>query len=58
MSEGGVSGLTECWQSILDGAYGRDIWPGGKKPLDIHHIYSGGYENSLNSLPNANARCV
>ena len=28
--------FTECWQSILDGAYGRDIWPGGKKPLDIH----------------------
>ena len=47
--------FTECWQSILDGAYGRDIWPGGKEPLDIHHIYSGGYENSLNSLPNANA---
>ncbi len=47
--------FTECWQSILDGAYGRDVWPGGKKPLDIHHIYSGGYENSLNSLPNANA---
>ena len=47
--------FTECWQSILDGAYGRDIWPGGKKPLDIHHIYSGGYENSLYSLPNANA---
>lgn len=47
--------FTECWQSILDGEYGRDIWPGGKKPLDIHVIYSGGYENSLNSLPNANA---
>lgn len=46
---------TECWQSILDGAYGRDVWPGGKKPLDVHVIYCGGYENSLNSLPNANA---
>ena len=46
---------TECWQSILDGAYGRDFWPGGKKPLDIHMIYSGGYENCLNSMPNANA---
>ena len=46
---------TECWQSILDGAYGRDVWPGGKKPLDIHVIYSGGYQNSMNSLPNANA---
>lgn len=47
--------FTECWQSILDGEYGRDIWPGGKKKIDIHQIYSGGYENSLNSLPNANA---
>ena len=46
---------TECWQSILDGAYGRDSWPGGKKPIDIHVIYTGGYQNSLNSLPNANA---
>lgn len=46
---------TECWQSILDGEYGRDVWPGGKRPIDIHVIYSGGYENSLNSLPNANA---
>lgn len=47
--------FSECWQSILDGAYGRDTWPGGKKPIDIHVIYAGGYENSLNSLPNANA---
>lgn len=46
---------TECWVSILNGEYGRDIWPGGKKPIDIHVIYSGGYQNSLNSLPNANA---
>nr|WP_222617633.1 molybdopterin-dependent oxidoreductase [Eggerthella hominis] len=45
---------SECWQSILDGEYGRDVWPGGKRPIDIHMIYSGGYENSLNSLPNAN----
>ncbi len=47
--------FTECWQSILDGEYGRDVWVGGKHPLDIHVIYAGGYENSLNSLPNANA---
>jgi len=47
--------FSECWQSILDGAYGREWWPGGKKEIDIHQIYSGGYENSLNSLPNANA---
>ena len=47
---------TECWQSILDGAYGRDTRPGGKKPLDIHTSSTrGGYENSLNSLPNPNA---
>ncbi|MDR0514286.1 MAG: molybdopterin-dependent oxidoreductase [Coriobacteriaceae bacterium] len=46
---------SECWQSILDGEYGRDIWPGGKKPLDIHAIYFGGYANGLNALPNANA---
>ena len=25
------------------GAYGRDAWPGGKKPLDIHVIYTGAY---------------
>jgi anaerobic dimethyl sulfoxide reductase subunit A len=46
---------TECWQSCLDGEYGRDIWPGGKKKIDIHMIYCGGYENSLNSLPHSNA---
>lgn len=46
---------SECWQSILDGEYGRDTWPGGKHKLDIHVIYAGGYENSLNSLPNVNA---
>ena len=28
---------------------------GRQKPIDIHVIYSGGYQNSLNSLPNANA---
>lgn len=47
--------FSETWQSILDGAYGRDMWPEGKKPLDIHMIYTGGYQNSLNSLPNTNA---
>ena len=46
---------TECWQSILDGEEGRDSWPGGKKKLDIHMIYAGGYENALNSVCNANA---
>ena len=34
---------SECWQSpFLNGEYGRDVWPGGKKPIDIHVIYSGG----------------
>ena len=46
---------TECWQSILNGSYGRDEWPGGKKKIDIHMIYTGGYANYLNSMPNANA---
>ena len=46
---------TECWQSVLDGEYGRDNWPGGKKKIDIHLIFVGGYENALNSLPNTNA---
>jgi anaerobic dimethyl sulfoxide reductase subunit A len=46
---------SEAWQSCLDGAYGRDIWPKGKKPLDIHMIYVGGYSNPLNQLPNTNA---
>ncbi len=46
---------SEQWQSILDGEYGRDEWPGGKKKVDIHVIYTGGYENMLNSAPNANA---
>jgi anaerobic dimethyl sulfoxide reductase subunit A len=44
--------FSECWVSCLAGEYGRDVWPGGKKPLDIHMIYTGGYQNALNSLPN------
>ncbi|MCL2808358.1 MAG: molybdopterin-dependent oxidoreductase [Coriobacteriia bacterium] len=46
---------SETWQTVLDGEYGRDMWPGGKKPVDIKMIYTGGYQNSLNSVPNANA---
>ena len=42
-------------QSILEGAYYRDVRPGGKKPIDIHVIYSGAYQNSPELLPNANA---
>lgn len=46
---------TEGWQSILDGEYGRDEWPGGKKPIDIHVICAAGYLNGLNQNPNTNA---
>jgi len=46
---------SETWQSGLDGMYGRDSWPGGKKPVDIRMIYTGGYQNGLNSLPHTNA---
>lgn len=46
---------SECWESILSGEYGRDVWPGGKRKIDIHMIYTGGYLNGMNSLPNANA---
>ena len=46
---------SEQWQSVLDGEYGRDGWPGGKKKIDVKMIYAGGYENMLNSAPNANA---
>ncbi|MCL1798813.1 MAG: molybdopterin-dependent oxidoreductase [Eggerthellaceae bacterium] len=46
---------SESWRSALDGEYGRDMWPKGKKPVDIRMIYTGGYQNALNSVPNANA---
>lgn len=46
---------TELWDSILNGEYGRDVWPGGKKKIDIHQIYFGGYGNTLNTHPNVNA---
>lgn len=29
---------SEAWQSILDGEYGRNSWPCGKKKVDIHMI--------------------
>lgn len=44
---------SEAWKSCLEGSYGRECWPGGKKPVDIHMIYTGGYGNWLNSMPNA-----
>lgn len=45
---------SEAWQSIVDGEYGRDSWPGGKRPIDIRMIYHG-HAHFLNSLPNAQA---
>lgn len=45
---------SEIWQSILDGEYGRDCWPGGKRKIDIKMIFHG-HAHFLNSLPNANA---
>jgi anaerobic dimethyl sulfoxide reductase subunit A len=44
---------SECWQSILDGEYGRDVWPGGKRKIDIKMIYHG-HAHFLNSMPNVN----
>ena len=41
----------ECWRSIKAGEYGRDCWPGGKKPLDIHAAYFGGHMSTLNQIP-------
>lgn len=43
------------WQSILDGEYGSDSWPGGKRKIDVHVIHHCGVNNRLNSMPNANA---
>jgi len=45
---------SEMWQSILDGEYGRDVWPGGKRPIDIKMI-NHGHAHFMNSVPNANA---
>lgn len=45
---------SEMWQSMLDGQYGRDVWPGGKRKLNIQMIYHG-HAHFLNSVPNANA---
>ncbi|WP_324390681.1 molybdopterin-dependent oxidoreductase [Aggregatilinea sp.] len=45
---------SEAWQSIVDGEYGRDVWPGGKRPIDIRMIYHG-HGHFLNSMPNAKA---
>lgn len=46
---------SEAWQSILDGEYGRDVWPGGKRKVDFHMIACFGGENGLNSNFNVNA---
>ncbi len=46
---------SESWTNILEGEYGRDCWPTGKRDLDIHQIYYGIVQNSLNQIPNTNA---
>ncbi|MEC4271610.1 molybdopterin-dependent oxidoreductase [Adlercreutzia sp. R25] len=46
---------SESWKNILDGEYGRDCWPTGKRKLDIHQMYYGVVQNSLNQIPNTNA---
>lgn len=46
---------SESWTNILEGEYGRDCWPTGKHKIDIHHMYFGCVQNSLNQIPNANA---
>lgn len=47
--------MANQWQEILDGEYGSDKWPGGKRPINVHLIHNGGVNDRLNSMPNANA---
>ena len=37
------STIPSAGSPFSNGEYGRDAWPGGKKPIDIHVIYSGAY---------------
>ena len=46
---------SELWQNMLDGEYGSEKMPGGKRPVDIHMVYAGVRGNYLNQMPNANA---
>lgn len=46
---------SEEWESILNGEYGRDEWPGGKRKVDVRMIYHGVAADFLDSAPNANA---
>ena len=46
---------SESWTNILEGEYGRDCWPTGKHKIDVHHMYYGVVQNSLNQIPNTNA---
>ena len=41
---------SELWRTIIAGEYGRDCWPGGKIPIDIHAAYFGGHMNTLNQI--------
>jgi anaerobic dimethyl sulfoxide reductase subunit A len=44
---------SEVWKSIVEGEYGRDIWPGGKRKINIQMIYHG-HGHFLNSMPDVN----
>ncbi len=48
-------GPSESWTNILEGEYGRDIWPTGKHKINVHHMYYGVVQNSMNQIPNTNA---
>lgn len=43
----------EAWDDILAGEYGRDVWPGGKRKINIQMIYHG-HANFLNQMPGVN----
>ena len=47
--------MSTQWQEILDGEYGNDKWPGGKRKIDVHLIHNGGVNDRLNAMPNVNA---
>lgn len=47
--------MANQWQEILNGEYGSEKWPGGKRKIDVHLIHNGGVNDRLNSMPNVNA---
>ena len=44
---------SEVWRNVLDGEFGRDCWPTGKRKLDIHGVYFGWKTSGLNQLCDA-----